>query len=100
MTQTTLEVPPPLGSHDFDGHRHDFLIPAAIQVGLGSRGYTVVDVNRPHSSRARQESFCLLTYAGFEFGCTWDEEYGLGVLMHGTRTVEIGGADRNLVMDS
>jgi hypothetical protein len=34
-----------------------------------------------------------IPYAGFEFGCTWDEEHGLGVLMHGTRTVEIGGAD-------
>jgi len=34
-----------------------------------------------------------IPYMGFEFGCTWDEEHGLGVLMHGTRTVEIGGAD-------
>jgi uncharacterized protein DUF6985 len=32
-------------------------------------------------------------YLGFEFGCSWDEEHGLGVLMHDTRTVEIGGAD-------
>jgi hypothetical protein len=34
-----------------------------------------------------------IPYVGFEFACTWDEEHGLGVLMHGTRTVEIGGAD-------
>jgi hypothetical protein len=34
-----------------------------------------------------------IPYVGFEFGCTWDEEHGLGVLMHGARTVEIGGAD-------
>ena len=32
-------------------------------------------------------------YLGFEFDCTWDEEHGLGVLMHGTRVVEVGGAD-------
>ena len=32
-------------------------------------------------------------YAGFEFGCNWEEEHGLGVLMHGTRVVEIGDAD-------
>ena len=31
-------------------------------------------------------------YVGFEFGCEWDE-HGLGVLMHGTRTVDIGFAD-------
>lgn len=34
-----------------------------------------------------------LPYLGFEFGCTWDEEHGLGVLMHGTRLVQAGGAD-------
>ena len=30
---------------------------------------------------------------GYEFGCTWDGEHGLGVLMHGKRVVEVGGAD-------
>ena len=32
-------------------------------------------------------------YAGYEFGCTWDDEHGLGVLMHGSRVVEVGGSD-------
>lgn len=39
-----------------------------------------------------------IPYAGFEFGCTWDEEHGLGVLMHGTRTVKIGGADTAILL--
>lgn len=39
-----------------------------------------------------------IPYAGFEFGCTWDAEHGLGVLMHGTRTVEIGGADTAILL--
>ena len=34
-----------------------------------------------------------IPYVGFEFGCTWETEHGLGILMHGTRTVEIGYAD-------
>jgi hypothetical protein len=34
-----------------------------------------------------------LPYVGFELGCTWDDEHGLGVLMHGPRVVDIGGAD-------
>lgn len=34
-----------------------------------------------------------LPYIGLEFGCTWDEEHGLGVLMHGTRPVEVEGSD-------
>jgi hypothetical protein len=33
-----------------------------------------------------------IPYVGFEFGCEWDE-HGLGVLMHGTRAVDIGLAD-------
>ncbi len=37
-------------------------------------------------------------YVGFEFGCTWDDEHGLGVLMHGTRVVEIGGADTAILL--
>jgi hypothetical protein len=34
-----------------------------------------------------------IPYLGYEFGCIWDGEHGLGVLMHGTRVVEVGGAD-------
>ena len=37
-------------------------------------------------------------YLGYEFGCTWEEEHGLGVLMHGTRVVEIGGADTAILL--
>lgn len=32
-------------------------------------------------------------YVGFELGCLWDEEHGLGVLLCGTRVVRVGGAD-------
>jgi|SRR5262249_39019356 len=39
-----------------------------------------------------------IPYVGFEFGCTWDEEHGLGVLMHGTRTLKIGGADTAILL--
>lgn len=34
-----------------------------------------------------------IPYVGYEFGCDWDDEHGLGVLMHGNRAVEIGHAD-------
>lgn len=33
-----------------------------------------------------------IPYVGYEFGCTWDEGHGLGVLMYGTRVVEVGDA--------
>ncbi|WP_407492380.1 DUF6985 domain-containing protein [Pseudooceanicola sp. MF1-13] len=32
-------------------------------------------------------------YIGFRFHCEWDPEHGLGVLMHGLRVVDMGGAD-------
>lgn len=34
-----------------------------------------------------------LPYIGYEFGCAWEDDHGLGVLMHGTRLVDIGHAD-------
>jgi hypothetical protein len=34
-------------------------------------------------------------YVGFEFGCTWDEEHGLGVMTHKARVISIGQADKS-----
>lgn len=34
-----------------------------------------------------------IAYIGFEFGCTWDSEHGLGVMTHKDRVVEVGNAD-------
>jgi hypothetical protein len=30
---------------------------------------------------------------GFEFGCKWDEEHGLGVLTHKGKVMEVGQAE-------
>lgn len=34
-----------------------------------------------------------IPYVGLQLACSWEEEHGLGILMHGERVVEIGGAD-------
>jgi hypothetical protein len=34
-------------------------------------------------------------YIGFELGCTWDEEHGVGVMMHKDRVVSVGQADES-----
>lgn len=34
-------------------------------------------------------------YVGFEFGCTWDEEHGLGVMTHGKRVIGVGDASKS-----
>lgn len=36
-------------------------------------------------------------YIGFEFGCTWDTEHGLGVMTHRGRVVDVGGADTSFL---
>ncbi|HET7543890.1 MAG TPA: hypothetical protein VFK05_28660 [Polyangiaceae bacterium] len=46
-----------------------------------------------HTIYVHQIQHAGLPYVGFAFGCTWDIEHGLGVLMHGSRVVEIGGED-------
>jgi hypothetical protein len=38
-----------------------------------------------------------LAYIGLSFGCTWDEEHGLGVLIHGSRVVSVGGCDTSFM---
>ena len=32
-------------------------------------------------------------YIGFELGCSWEDEHGLGVTTHKKRVVKVGGAD-------
>ena len=32
-------------------------------------------------------------YVGVELSCAWDDEHGLGAMMHGTRAIEVAGAD-------
>ncbi len=43
-----------------------------------------------HVMSSDKENFA---YIGFELGCDWDDEHGLGVMMHKNRVVAIGQAD-------
>ena len=51
-----------------------------------------------HAVNIHQVSKNGVPYAGYQFWCTWDEEHGLGILMHDTRPVEIGGADTAITL--
>jgi hypothetical protein len=78
------------------------------QYGYDSDGETDLPVVRSvedlktviglHSVNIHQVYRDELPYIGFEFGCNWEEEHGLGVLMHGTQVVEIGGADTAILL--
>lgn len=44
-----------------------------------------------------KESFEAIAYIGFELGCTWDREHGLGFMTHAQRVVDVGGADTSFL---
>jgi hypothetical protein len=37
-------------------------------------------------------------FIGVELGCAWDAEHGLGVLLHGAKALEVGGADTAITL--
>ena len=39
-----------------------------------------------------------IPYVGFELGCSWDPEHGVGLMMHDTRVVDLGGADSAILL--
>lgn len=39
-----------------------------------------------------------IPYIGVEMGCNWEEEHGIGFLLHGNKIVEVGGADTAILL--
>lgn len=50
----------------------------------------VLGLSTIHVLNSNKDDF---SYIGYELGCDWDDEHGLGVMMHKDRVVEIGQAD-------
>lgn len=72
---------------DFLGVEADRLMPAVATVeGLAA----LIDLRQVH---IRPWSKDGIGYVGLEFGCTWDREHGLGVMVHRQRIVDLGSAD-------
>jgi hypothetical protein len=51
-----------------------------------------------HTIYMHQITTSGVPYLGYDFGCQWEEEHGLGVLMHGTRCVDIGFSDTAMLL--
>jgi Domain of unknown function (DUF6985) len=51
------------------------------------------DLMEFHSLRVRNDRYRGTALVGFSFGCKWDDEHGLGVLVHRQTIVDVGGAD-------
>jgi hypothetical protein len=50
----------------------------------------LIGLSTVHISDVEKEG---VAYVGFEFGCTWEEEHGLGVMTHRDRIIEVGDAE-------
>jgi hypothetical protein len=72
---------------EFLGRDADRLMPEATQPeALAS----LIDLRQVHVHPWEKSG---IGYVGLEFGCTWDVEHGLGVMMHNDRVVDLGGAE-------
>jgi len=38
-----------------------------------------------------------VAYVGYQFGCSWDDEHGLGFMTHKGRIIDFGGADKSFL---
>lgn len=72
---------------DFLGPEADRLMPVAEN---SEQLRELIDLRQVHVHSWAREG---IAYVGLQFGCTWDQEHGFGVLMHKDRVVEIGSAD-------
>lgn len=52
----------------------------------------LVGLSIVHVLNSEKDDFA---YIGFELGCTWDEEHGVGVMMHKDRVISVGQADES-----
>jgi hypothetical protein len=72
---------------DFLGAEADRLMPAVATV---EELVALIDLRQVHIHPWLKDG---IGYVGLQFGCTWDREHGLGVLLHRERVVDLGGAD-------
>ena len=71
----------------FLGTEADSLMPAVQALADLS---DLIDLRHVHIHPWAKDDF---GYVGLQFGCTWDQEHGFGVMMHRHRVVSIGSAD-------
>src|SRR5262245_52042680 len=84
------EYPAMQDSFGYDGEEADLMPDIQNPEQLRS----LIGLSKIHVLTVTREA---LAYVGFEFGCTWDPEHGLGVMTHADRVIEVGGADASFL---
>ena len=80
------EYPRLQGLYGYEGAERDEYMP---DVSSAKDFRQLIGLHNVHVLSLQKEG---VPYIGYEFGCMWDDEHGLGVLMHGARVVEVGDA--------
>jgi hypothetical protein len=76
-----------------DFEAHDVKMPPDLDGGRMKRHVQTTALTVHDVVRGR------LPYFGVEFHASWDTEHGLGLMMHGTRVVKLGGGDAALLVE-
>lgn len=76
--------------HD-DAEDADSLMPDVEHV---SQFNNLIGLSTVHILNVSKEN---TAYVGYQFGCTWDDEHGLGIMTHKNRVIQIGGADSSFL---
>lgn len=90
LLNAVLEAYPDFRRQFFDGfdiEENDADLPSIISADVLPHLIALEKIN------VHQISKDGVPYVGYQFSCKWDEEHGLGILMHNERVVELGGAD-------
>jgi hypothetical protein len=78
-------------SYGYDDEEADELMPA---INAPDQLKSLIGLSTVHVLPVSRDG---VAYIGFEFGCTWDSEHGLGVMTHKDRVVKVGGADTSFL---
>ena len=78
-------------SYGYDDDEAEELMPEVTEAG---QFRSLLGLSNVHVLAVAKDG---TAYVGFEFGCTWDTEHGLGIMTHRGRVVEVGGADTSFL---
>lgn len=54
----------------------------------------LIGLSQIHLMNVSKDNFA---YVGYEFGCNWDDEHGIGFMTHKSRVVAFGGGDTSFL---
>lgn len=81
-------------SNDMDEEeKEDFEEEYGYDVPVIEQPGELKDLIKLHTIHIQSTAKDGIAYLGYEFDCNWEEEHGLGVMMHGSRVIEIGPAE-------